>query len=716
MAKIAVAVDEQGQAIDQILVDLVALNSKTDAAISDLSNLIDILPEDLDALIADLAAVDQALIDAQAARDQAQGIRDETEAYKDSTEAAKNVTIAARDQAQSSALSAESSSGAALGYAEAADTASSDAGVSATAAAASATIALAAQDDAQGAASAASVSANSAAASSTSAGASAAAALADRQSAETARSGSEAARDIAVTARQDAQTAASTATTQAGISTSAATNAETSATAAAVSASAALSSASDAEQSAAASNEAKLDAETARSQAQSAQTNAANSATSAGASESSASTSAINAANSASAAGASATSAATNASTASTAASNAETSANAANASRVTAETAASNAGIARDQAVTARDSANDAAALAGDRLEVTAAITSQGTSVLDDQFLAVNTTQSWTRTGSGGSLTRPDNTVFSIGTDWRFVVASGQTDGLHTRSDRAIWRGAKNADAYIVEVDFTLESGNIDGAGIWFDWADTSGTILRSAIRLDEASAGPVVAGEAMTARALVMRPGNLPSAFQSIRVWVYANRNDLSLGNAAKTISFHRVSIRAATDSETKLVDVEAAITQESIARVNADAALATSINTVQSNLDGTNATVSQQASAISTLEGNAAAVLALRVKAGTGGAALELVAADGPDGPASTARVSASDIILNGSVTATELAASSVDATKIDVQSLSAVSALIGLLRSKTSGERVEIEDDRIRVFDSNNVVRVVIGDLS
>jgi hypothetical protein len=65
---------------------------------------------------------------------------------------------------------------------------------------------------------------------------------------------------------------------------------------------------------------------------------------------------------------------------------------------------------------------------------------------------------------------------------------------------------------------------------------------------------------------------------------------------------------------------------------------------------------------------------------------------------------------------SITTGLLAVGAVEAQNINVNQLSAITAQIGLLRTASTGERVEIEDNRIRVFDSSNVVRVVIGDLS
>ena len=56
---------------------------------------------------------------------------------------------------------------------------------------------------------------------------------------------------------------------------------------------------------------------------------------------------------------------------------------------------------------------------------------------------------------------------------------------------------------------------------------------------------------------------------------------------------------------------------------------------------------------------------------------------------------------------------LQANAVTADKLAVGSLSAISANIGLLRTRTSGERVEMENNQIRVYDANNKLRVRMG---
>ena len=51
-----------------------------------------------------------------------------------------------------------------------------------------------------------------------------------------------------------------------------------------------------------------------------------------------------------------------------------------------------------------------------------------------------------------------------------------------------------------------------------------------------------------------------------------------------------------------------------------------------------------------------------------------------------------------------------------SNLNVGSLSSITSTIGTLRTATSGQRVEIRDNVIKVFDSSNVLRVQIGDLT
>lgn len=70
-------------------------------------------------------------------------------------------------------------------------------------------------------------------------------------------------------------------------------------------------------------------------------------------------------------------------------------------------------------------------------------------------------------------------------------------------------------------------------------------------------------------------------------------------------------------------------------------------------------------------------------------------------------------ASGMIKAGAVSADKIAAKAITSDKMSVDSLSALSAKIGVLRTKDSGARVEVRDNLILVYDENNVLRVKMG---
>ena len=72
-----------------------------------------------------------------------------------------------------------------------------------------------------------------------------------------------------------------------------------------------------------------------------------------------------------------------------------------------------------------------------------------------------------------------------------------------------------------------------------------------------------------------------------------------------------------------------------------------------------------------------------------------------------------VKSTTVIDNNVIVSRMLAAKAVTADKLAVTSLSAITANIGLLRTKTSGARTEIKDNLIEVYDSNNRLRVRMG---
>ena len=78
--------------------------------------------------------------------------------------------------------------------------------------------------------------------------------------------------------------------------------------------------------------------------------------------------------------------------------------------------------------------------------------------------------------------------------------------------------------------------------------------------------------------------------------------------------------------------------------------------------------------------------------------------------------TAGTITAGLLAANSVQAVNLQANSVTAEKMNVTSLAAITATIGTLRTATSGARMEIRDNVIKVYDSAGTLRVQIGDLS
>lgn len=75
-----------------------------------------------------------------------------------------------------------------------------------------------------------------------------------------------------------------------------------------------------------------------------------------------------------------------------------------------------------------------------------------------------------------------------------------------------------------------------------------------------------------------------------------------------------------------------------------------------------------------------------------------------------------VTGETVFDNNVIVSRMLAAKAVTADKLAVTSLSAITANIGLLRTKTSGARTEIKDNLIEIYDNNNFRVIALGVLS
>ena len=176
----------------------------------------------------------------------------------------------------------------------------------------------------------------------------------------------------------------------------------------------------------------------------------------------------------------------------------------------------------------------------------------SEELTVLQDRFLSSENNQYWSDLADGfpaGSYTRPANTLYGTGNDWRVVVGENQRRGLFTRADRENWQGLINADVYEVEIDFTIEAGSATGMNIemvWLVGAEQRQTVTSN---IENALAGPVVVGQPMRANMHFIRRGNISSPVTGLILEVNAGKTSNS---AAKTVRFHRIDVKIPSNYE--------------------------------------------------------------------------------------------------------------------------------------------------------------------
>lgn len=122
----------------------------------------------------------------------------------------------------------------------------------------------------------------------------------------------------------------------------------------------------------------------------------------------------------------------------------------------------------AETDAVQALSDTNDAKAIAISARDTAVQVSSQGSGVLSDQFMS----SSWANYGTGPTVS--DNEIYSSGNTFTFSDTAADSRGSSISSLSSLWIGATDLDYFRVEVDFELISGDLNGAGILFDWRDT--------------------------------------------------------------------------------------------------------------------------------------------------------------------------------------------------------------------------------------------------
>jgi Phage T7 tail fibre protein/Domain of unknown function (DUF1983) len=230
-----------------------------------------------------------------------------------------------------------------------------------------------------------------------------------------------------------------------------------------------------------------------------------------------------------------------------------------------------------------------------------------------------------------------------------------------------------------------------------------------------------------------------------------IQAEQTARTAADTAETTARTTLAARVTT-AEGNITSNAAAITSESSARASGDSANASSITTLQTRMttaEGNISTAAVQISAnVSSIAAHGTTLGSLTAQyvvktdvngrvAGFGlyntGATSDFIVLANRFAvvdPADNANVKAPFIVAggvvymqnvvignavigDGAINARTVAANSITANKLSVSSLDAITATIGLLRTATSGQRVEIESNQIRVYDSAGTLRVRMG---
>ncbi len=585
--------------------EIAAAQSALATAQSDIAGLLNVYGNTTTSAAAAAAAAasrDAALLAQQAAevaRGQAQG------AYA-AADSARSSAVDAKNLAASSSSAAAGSASAAAGSANQASSSASDAGNSATSASGYANTAAIQASNAAGAASGAATSASGAIASQTAAATSASAAS---------------------TAKLDAQAARDAAAGSASASAGSASSAAGSAMAAGNSASAARTSEINAGSSYQGAAGSAANAAASAGSASSSAGSAATSASTAAGSANDAGSYAVNAANSASAAGGSASAASTQASNAQTSANSAVIAASSAQAYANTASTQAGNAQFYANSAGSSSAAATAAAAAAQQSATLSASV--------------------------GGGLLNP-NAVFA---DW--ANPAGTPTGWYFPAGAS--RVAGNVSPYAVSLGNSQACYEVSNVRI----IDGAPLILEAALRPSGPSDGVYVCLQWFTDDQSTVQGGwyyalsNTPAENQVAaasyngdvrRYNIYVDARVAGARYFRAYVDTHqnstcvidRLGFRLASASEiaaqkaaADATNALAQITYQAQVAASATAAVASQATTIQSQLNGLSATVSQQAGTISSIDGKTQAYFNISAQAGGNMAYVSVFANNGQGG---------------------------------------------------------------------------------
>ena len=230
-----------------------------------------------------------------------------------------------------------------------------------------------------------------------------------------------------------------------------------------------------------------------------------------------------------------------------------------------------------------------------------------RGDCVIRDPLFAEydETGSMWVDFGAG-PLAIP-NEVYPVGQTLKFTPGVDENIGSII-ANSAGWTGQQNADAYVIEIDFTLVSGSILGAGVLLDWDEASG-YERVSRPLSDMLREDVTLGKVTTAQSVFIRPAGVTN-FINHELYLMGSFSTLVIGaRPARDLRFHRLNIRVATDEELGSGEVgaqiAAAVATETSARATDVESLTFTLATQTSTISDISATVIQQGVTLATVD---------------------------------------------------------------------------------------------------------------
>lgn len=293
-------------------------------------------------------------------------------------------------------------------------------------------------------------------------------------------------------------------------------------------------------------------------------------------------------------------------------------------------------------------------------------------------------------------------------------VYIDGSTGLKKIRSENATITHSCEAGIYDVKYAFV----DYFGRGAWSDEARVTvlvyidpALIQAESLSLDkmDRTIKTAVADAQASATELLKVKGDISDlkvADDNITATVASNKATQDAKNTTMTQNISQLQVRADNISSTVVQNKEYQDGQNTtmLSRINQNA---TSVTSIVGNLNNTTKAI-QNYSAIAQMSSN----IELRVRADQVISKInmspETITIDGKH-----IHITGNTVFDNNVIARGMIQAGAVTADKMNVSSLSAICATIGTLRTATSGARLEVTSSVIRVYDSNNVLRVRLG---